>query len=68
MEDRIDIIQVLEQFGTTVENQAIVVAQYYKKLLTEGLPEPLAAELTKSFANIFWSRSLSQSKYDTGNE
>lgn len=54
----VDIIQALEQFGVMVENQADVIAGYYKKLMADDLPESLAMALTIQFAALWWSKSM----------
>jgi hypothetical protein len=53
-----DLVQMLEQFGVMVENQASVIAGYYKKLMADDLPESLAAALTVQFAALWWARSI----------
>lgn len=51
-----NIIQMFEQFQTSVENQAVVVATYYKKLIQEGVPPDLAAQLTQQFNILWWNK------------
>lgn len=53
-----DLVQMMEQFGVMVENQASVIAGYYRKLMAEGLPEGLASALTIQFAALWWARSM----------
>lgn len=53
-----DLVQLFDQFGVAVENQTIIIANYYKKLLTEGVPETLATALVIQFAAFLWKRNF----------
>lgn len=50
------IIAQLDQFGTQAENIAVIVAQYYRKLLENNVPFDMAKSLTESFQSDFWYR------------
>ncbi len=52
------IIAQLDQFGTQAENIAVIVAQYYRKLIDNNVPFDMAKNLTENFQSDLWYRLL----------
>ena len=50
----IDMMSSLEQFETTLESFAPLMATYYKSLVESGLPNSLAETLTIEWHSIYW--------------
>ena len=50
----LNMIALLDQLGTSLENIGIVCANLYQKLLKEGIPEPLAAQMTSDWWHLYW--------------
>lgn len=48
-----DLVAMLDQLGTTLENTATVIGNYYQALVKSGVPEILAAELVRDF-HKYW--------------
>jgi len=49
-----DVVQVLEQVSTSMDNIAEVLSNYYMSLRRKGVPQELAEELTNQYSRIFW--------------
>ena len=55
MNEKLNIVSLLEQFETAVIDTAPIIAGYYKKLIEDGIPVDLAEQLTVDWHRIFWS-------------
>jgi hypothetical protein len=53
-----DITALFDQFTTTLENFAVLLKVYHKKLLDEGFSRSMANQLTKEFQNTYWQTTL----------
>lgn len=54
----LDNVQQMDQVRTAIENQAILVAQYYQRLQTEGITEPLLHDLIVQMAGMMWAKTF----------
>ena len=52
-----DIISQMDQFLTGMENLAIAIAEYRTQLISKGIPEKLADEMTRDFAMSIWDQA-----------
>lgn len=52
----IDIVAQLDQMTTTLENSATMLGVYYKRLISEGIPDELAYELVIDFHALLFSK------------
>ena len=59
----VDIVQIPDQFGAIVADYASIIAGYYKRLVEEGVPEPLVEKLTEQFSTILWMKNLFPNLY-----
>lgn len=56
MTEQPDFIAQLDQVQAMLENIAKLLGEYYKHLIEEGIPKPLAAELVKEYQRIMLSQ------------
>jgi len=57
-----DMIALLDQMQTQLENTAPVIGSYYTSLINNGIPEDLSAKLTISFCNKLWGMGFNQNE------
>lgn len=50
--------QAIEQFEVHAENMAAMIAVYYKKYVSLGVPPDVARQLALDFHNIVWTKML----------
>lgn len=56
MSDRpIDLTAQMDQMGATMRSFAPVVAQFYRALVAEGIPDELAGDLTMQWQGLYFS-------------
>lgn len=56
-EPRPDIIAMLDQVQTCLENVANLLANYYKVLREKGIPDELAGQLTREYQQILFRKN-----------
>ncbi len=54
-----DVVAMFDQFGTTMENFAVVLKQYHSKLIEEGFSAQMANLLVREFQATHWNNMFS---------
>ena len=57
-----DLTALMDQFGTTMENFAVILKQYHSKLIDEGFSVAMANQLVKEFQAIHWNNMFGMFK------
>jgi hypothetical protein len=55
-----NLAYAFDQLLPTIENAAVLMAGYYKRLKDDGLPDDLARKLVADFNEVFWSATLNR--------
>ena len=61
-ENRPDMIAMLDQMSTGLENISKLMASYYKNLIDGGVPEPLAQALVIDFQRVIFTPFMQSGK------